>query len=231
MKLLIVIPAYNEEKNLPQVIANIEAHRQPGWDYVVVNDGSSDGTAAWCRANRVPLLDSAVNLGLAGTFQTGVRFGYQQGYDYVLQFDGDGQHDAACIGQMLQAAEQEHADIVIGSRFITDKKPHSLRMLGSNVLSGFIRIFCGKQLTDPTSGMRLYGARVMRRFALKANMGPEPDTIAYMLMCGARVSEVQVTMHERVFGTSYLSFARSIRYMMQICISIALIQRFRERKL
>lgn len=231
MKVLIVIPAYNEEKNLPGVISNLKAHAKDGWDWIVVNDGSSDGTAAWCRSNNVPLLDSAVNLGLAGTFQTGMRYGYMSDYDYVLQFDGDGQHDAAYINSMLNCAVENDADIVIGSRFVTEKKPHTLRMVGSTLLTAMIHLFSGRKLTDPTSGMRLYGQRVIKRFALHANMGPEPDTIAYMLMCGARIHEVQVSMHERVYGKSYLSLARSAKYMLQMFISIILIQKFRERTL
>ena len=132
MSLLIVIPAYNEELNIERVVDNLTEHF-PQYDYVVVNDGSKDHTAEICRRRGYRLLDLPTNLGLAGGFQAGLKLADRMGYDYAIQLDGDGQHDPAYIQGMLEQMEHSGADIVIGSRFVTEKKPRSLRMLGSNM--------------------------------------------------------------------------------------------------
>ena len=179
-KLLIVIPAYNEEANIVKVVNGI-VKNYPQYDYVVVNDGSRDKTAAICREHGFRLIDLPVNLGLAGAFQTGLRYAAENGYDCAMQLDADGQHRPEYIAAMLEELESG-ADIVIGSRFLTVKKPKSLRMLGS-----------------------------------------------YIIKNGAVVREVQVTMGEREAGQSYLTFWRSIEYMVKMSISILLIQWFRKR--
>ena len=143
-KLLIVIPAYNEEGNIVHVVNELVA-RYPQYDYVVVNDGSRDRTAALCRQHGFRLIDLPVNLGLAGAFQTGLRYAAENGYDCALQFDADGQHKPEFIQPMLDELENG-ADIVIGSRFLTVKKPKSLRMLGSYLISWAIRLTTGQAI-------------------------------------------------------------------------------------
>ena len=223
-KLLIVIPAYNEEGNIVHVVNELVAH-YPQYDYVVVNDGSRDHTAALCRQNGFRLIDLPVNLGLAGAFQTGLRYAAENGYDCALQFDADGQHKPEYIQPMLDELESG-ADIVIGSRFLTVKKPKSLRML----ISWAIRLTTGQAICDPTSGMRMFNRRMVEEFALNLNYGPEPDTISYLIKNGAVVREIQVQMGERLTGTSYLNFTRSIQYMLKMGLSILLIQWFRKRE-
>ena len=227
-KLLIVIPAYNEEGNIVHVVNELVAH-YPQYDYVVVNDGSRDHTAALCRQNSFRLIDLPVNLGLAGAFQTGLRYAAENGYDCALQFDADGQHKPEYIQPMLDELESG-ADIVIGSRFLTVKKPKSLRMLGSYLISWAIRLTTGQAICDPTSGMRMFNRRMVEEFALNLNYGPEPDTISYLIKNGAVVREIQVQMGERLTGTSYLNFTRSIQYMLKMGLSILLIQWFRKRE-
>lgn len=227
-KLLIVIPAYNEEGNIVHVVNELVAH-YPQYDYVVVNDGSRDHTAALCRQNGFRLIDLPVNLGLAGAFQTGLRYAAENGYDCALQFDADGQHKPEYIQPMLEELENG-ADIVIGSRFLTVKKPKSLRMLGSYLISWAIRLTTGQAICDPTSGMRMFNRRMVEEFALNLNYGPEPDTISYLIKNGAVVREIQVQMGERLTGTSYLNFTRSIQYMLKMGLSILLIQWFRKRE-
>ncbi len=227
-KLLIVIPAYNEEDNIVQVVSELTA-RYPQYDYVVVNDGSRDRTAALCREHGFRLIDLPVNLGLAGAFQTGLRYAAENGYDCALQFDADGQHKPEYIQPMLDELE-DGADIVIGSRFLTVKKPKSLRMLGSYVISWAIRLTTGRAICDPTSGMRMFNRRMVEEFALNLNYGPEPDTISYLIKNGAVVKEIQVEMGERTAGTSYLTLTRSVEYMVKMCLSILLIQWFRKRE-
>ncbi len=226
-KLLIIIPAYNEEGSIERVVDNL-IENYPQYDYVVVNDGSRDATAAICRRRGYRLIDLPVNLGLAGAFQTGLRYAAEQGYDCAMQFDGDGQHLPQFIAPMLEELENG-ADIVIGSRFITVLKPRTLRMLGSYLISWAIRLTTGRAICDPTSGMRMFNRRLLTEFAQNLNYGPEPDTISYLIKNGAVVKEVQVEMAERTAGESYLNFARSVEYMIKMGLSILLIQWFRKR--
>ena len=228
MLLLIVIPAYNEAANIKRVVDNlIENFSQ--YDYIVVNDGSKDDTAAICRENNYNLLDLANNLGLTGAVQAGMRYAYQNNYDAVLQFDGDGQHRPEYIENLKSAMKEKNVDIVIGSRFVTAKKPKTLRMMGNNLIAGLIKLTTGKYIKDTTSGMRLYGRRVIEEFSRNINYAPEPDTISYLIKNGMTVEEVQVEMDERIAGESYLNFAKSIKYMVLQCFSIVFIQAFRRR--
>lgn len=227
MKLLIVIPAYNESMNIERVVDHL-THNFPQYDYVVVNDGSRDDTAAICRKRGYTLIDLPINLGLSGAVQAGMRYAVKERYDAVLQMDGDGQHRPEYIAVLQKTMEESGAEIVIGSRFVTEKKPHTMRMMGSNLISAIIKISTGKRIMDPTSGMRLFGRDIVKEFAYDMNYGPEPDTISYLLKQGVKVEEVQVTMDERIAGESYLNFVRSVKYMMLQCFSIVFIQRFRK---
>ena len=228
MKCLVIIPAYNEEENIVRVVENLK-NNYPMYDYIVINDGSSDSTAKICRKNGYELVDLPVNLGLAGAFQTGLKYAYRNGYDYAIQFDADGQHRPEFIGPMLDKI-QEGYDIVIGSRVVTEKKPHSLRMLGSNLISMAMKLTTGRRVKDPTSGMRMFNKKMIAEFALNMNYGPEPDTVSYLLKQGATIAEVQVEMDERIAGESYLNLTKSMMYMLRMLLSILLIQNFRKRR-
>ena len=227
LKLLIVIPAYNEEGSIERVVDDLIQH-YPQYDYVVVNDGSRDRTAAICRSRGYRLIDLPVNLGLAGAFQTGLRYAAEHGYDCAMQLDADGQHLPRYIAPMLEKLEAG-ADIVIGSRFVTVLKPRTLRMVGSYLISWAIRLTTGQPICDPTSGMRMFNRRLLEEFAQNLNYGPEPDTISYLIKNGAVVKEVQVKMAERTAGESDLNFARSVQYMIKMGLSILLTQWFRKR--
>ena len=226
--LLIVIPAYNEEENIERVVDNL-IRNYPEFDYVVVNDGSKDRTAQICREKGYNLLDLPVNLGLAGGFQAGLKYAWRNGYDYAIQFDGDGQHRPEFI-QAMKEKMAEGYDIVIGSRFVSEKKPKTMRMLGSNLISGAIRLTTGVKVKDPTSGMRMFSRKMIEEFALSLNYGPEPDTVSYLLRQGARVAEVQVKMDERIAGVSYLNPVNAAKYMSKMLFSILIIQNFRKRE-
>lgn len=230
MNVLIIIPAYNEAENIERVVDDL-VKNYPQYDYVVINDGSKDDTAKICREKGYHLIDLPINLGLAGAFQTGVKYGYQQGYDAVLQYDGDGQHQAKYIEKMEKAMIEQNADIVIGSRFWEKKKPNSMRMLGARILKYSIKFTAGRGIADPTSGMRLINRRAMKEFATNMNYGPEPDTIALLMRNGAKVVEVQVEMLDRTAGESYLNLKNSILYMSRMIVSIVLFQHFRKRRL
>lgn len=227
MKILVVIPAYNEEANIERVVKNL-IDNYPQYDYVVVNDGSKDQTAEICKKNHFNLLDQPINLGLAGAFQTGMKYAYKMGYDAAIQFDGDGQHRPEYIEKMVSEI-QNGMDIVIGSRFVSEQKPSSLRMLGSNIIESMIKITTGNTIKDPTSGMRMYNKKILKLLAENLNMGPEPDTISYLMKSGTKVKEIQVHMDERIAGESYLTLSRSIKYMLTMSVSILLISFFRKK--
>lgn len=224
---LVIIPAYNEQDNIKRVVDNL-IENYPEYDYVVVNDGSKDDTKKICIENGYRLLDLPVNLGLAGGFRGGMKYAYEMGYDYAIQFDADGQHRPEYIGPILEKM-QEGYDIVIGSRFVTKKKDASLRMLGSRLIALAIRLTTGVKVKDPTSGMRMFNKAMIKECATNINYGPEPDTVSFLMKNGARVAEVQAEMDERIAGESYLNVVNSIAYMVRMLISIVVIQNFRKR--
>lgn len=229
MKLLILIPAYNEAENIERVVNNIITN-YPQYDYVVINDGSTDATRKVCARNKYNLLDLPVNVGLSGAIKSGMRYANYYGYDYVLQLDGDGQHDPKYIESLRDKMAETDCDIVIGSRFKTEKKPFTSRMLGSQLITGAIWLTTGgKYIGDVTSGMRLFNKRMIKQFGYDMHYSPEPDTLAYLLNCGVKVEEVQVEMHERIAGVSYLNFKSSIWYMMKMMFSILVFQWVRKR--
>ena len=226
MRTLLIIPAYNEEESLKSTVDSIVLEA-PSVDYLVVNDGSKDGTVDVCRENGYPFLDLPTNLGLAGAFQAGMKYAYRHDYDCAIQFDADGQHLPEYIEPMVEALE--NADIVIGSRFAAAKKPRSMHMLGSNLISAAIKLTTGQTVKDPTSGMRAFNKRMISVMANGLNCGPEPDTVSYLIKrANAKVVEIPVEMAERTAGESYLNPWRSIVYMVRMSISILFIQLFRK---
>lgn len=227
-KVLLIIPSYNEEKNIERVVGELEEHF-PELDYLVVNDGSTDRTVQICQEKGYHLLNLPVNLGLAGCFQAGMKYAYARGYAYAIQFDGDGQHRPEYIAKIREKMEEGY-DIVIGSRFVNQPKDASMRMLGSRLLSLAIRLTTGVKIADPTSGMRMFNREMIREFALNLNYGPEPDTISFLVKQGARVAEVPVEIGERLAGESYLKPLVAANYMVRMLISIFLIQNFRVRQ-
>ncbi len=226
MKLLIIIPAYNEAENIERVVDDL-IENYPQYDYVIINDGSKDNTLEICQQRGYNYIDMPINVGLTDGVQTGLMYAYRKGYDYALQFDGDGQHDPQYIASMLEAMEE--CDVCVASRFVEKKKPRGLRMLGSNIIQAAIRLTTGQKIKDPTSGMRIFNRAVMRVMSRAVDYGPEPDTIAHLIRSGAVVKEVQVEMRERVAGESYLNFSRSIKYMLHMCFSILFIHWCRKK--
>lgn len=225
MKTLLIIPAYNEEESLK---ATIDSLSGLDVDIIIVNDGSKDLTVQVCRENCYPFLDLSTNLGLAGAFQAGMKYAYRHNYDCAIQFDADGQHLPEYIEPLIEAIKEN--DIAIGSRFVNEKKPRSMRMLGSNLISVAIRLTTGEKLTDPTSGMRAFNKRMIKQLALGLNFGPEPDTVSYLIKrADAKVVEVPVKMAERFAGESYLNPWTSVMYMLRMTISILFIQLIRKR--
>lgn len=223
MRTLAIIPAYNEEESLESTMEEFIS-TDTGCDYLIVNDGSSDATEAICRERGYNHVTHPTNLGLTGGFQTGVKYALAHGYDSVVQFDADGQHVPSYIRPMVEEMERGNANIVIGSRFVSERKSLSARMIGSRLITAIIRLTTGQTVTDPTSGFRLFDRAMMEEFARRFDFGPEPDSVAYLMRKGAKVSEVQVAMRKRTAGESYLNVARSVSYMARVVTSILIAQ-------
>lgn len=216
---LVLIPAYNEQDNIYRVVQDL-INRCPKYAYLIINDGSTDRTLEICREHGFPVLDLPVNLGLAGAFQAGMRYALRNGYEYAVQFDGDGQHRAEYIPKLLECATSREKNVVIASRFVKSKKGWSMREIGSRLIGICFFLTTGRRIKDPTSGMRLYDRTVMERLATYINYSPEPDTLAVLLKEGATVEEIPAVMDERAGGVSYLTFANSVKYMFYVCASI-----------
>lgn len=228
MKTLVVIPAYNEALNIEKTVHDLEVNA-PDVDYVVVNDGSKDNTLEVLKKNDFNYIDGFCNLGLFGAVQTGFKLAIKENYDIVIQFDGDGQHSAKYIAPLVKEIEKGN-NIVIGSRFVDEKKTFTARMIGSRLIASAIKLVTGKTITDPTSGFRAYDRDCILDYANEMNNPPEPDTLVYMLRKQRKIKEIQVQMSDREFGESYLNLVNTIKYMSRMMVSIFLIQPFRKVK-
>lgn len=222
MKKLIIIPAYNEGNNLPGLIQEI-SKVVPTYDYVIVNDGSSDHTSALCRERGLNVLDLSLNLGIGGAVQAGYIYAKYHGYDIAIQLDGDGQHDPAYLDTLIQPILNDSSDFVIGSRYI-DKcgfQSSRLRRFGIAWLNSIIRLLTGEQITDCTSGFRAANSSVINMFVNYYPFDyPEPETIVDVHRSGFRINEVPVVMRDRVHGTSSIRMLNSVYYMIKVSIAL-----------
>lgn len=231
-KVLLIIPAYNEEESIERTITSVREFISANtlkfqMDYLVVNDGSKDRTPDLVRHMGVDLINLRTNLGLTGGFMAGMKYAARHNYDCAVQFDADGQHLPEYVPSMVEASEKG-ANIVVGSRFVNEKRPNSLRMVGNILISTAIKITTGKTINDPTSGMRLFDKKAIEFYVQNYNMTPEPETVSYFIKKGFNVQEVQVKMQDRIAGESYLNLRRSIQYMTRVAISILILQPFRK---
>lgn len=228
MKVLIIIPAYNEALNIEKTVKDIKTNTN--YDYIVINDCSKDNTKQVCERNNFHMLSLPINGGLTSAIQVGMKYAYQNNYDIAIQFDGDGQHQAKYLKDLVKEIENRNCEIAIGSRFVKQKKPHSLRMLGSNLISFCIKLTTGKKIKDTTSGMRAYNRQAIEEFVKNPSLTPEPDTIVYMIKRGMNVKEVQVEMSDREFGESYLKPIKAMEYMFNMVFSILFIRSTTKKK-
>lgn len=222
MKVLIIIPAYNEAQNIEKTVRDVTSNTN--YDYIVINDCSKDNTKEICEKNNFNMLSLPINYGLTSGIQLGMKYAYKNDYDVAIQFDGDGQHQAKYLKDLVKDIENGNADITIGSRFVTEKKPFTARMIGSRVISFFIKITTGLTIRDTTSGMRAYNKKAIAEFIRNTSLTPEPDTLVYMAKKGLKIKEVQVEMKDREFGESYLTPIKSIKYMVNMMFSIIFIR-------
>ena len=222
MRRLVIIPAYNEEESIVSVIDDLQKNA-PEFDYIIINDGSTDNTFDICVKNGYHCINLPVNLGIGGAVQTGYMYGARNGYDYAVQFDGDGQHSAAFLDQMVKTLQELDADMVIGSRFIENEgfQSSKMRRVGITFLSGLIRAVTGRRITDPTSGMRMVNRTVMEMYADHYPKDyPEPESLVQIIAAGKKVCEMPVLMNERQGGVSSISPRKSVYYMVKVSMAI-----------
>jgi len=222
MKVLVIIPAYNEAPNIVNTVENLKK-TCPDVDYVIVNDCSQDDTAKICNEHGYNFLSLPINLGIGGGMQTGYRYAVEKDYDIAIQFDGDGQHNAEYINELIKPIKSGEADLVIGSRFI-DKKGFQtsfMRRMGINMLGAVLKL-CGRvKVTDATSGFRAASKELIKFFSHHyAQDYPEPESIIAARVSGFTVKEVPVVMNERTAGVSSINSLKSVYYMIKVTLAI-----------
>lgn len=223
MKVLLVIPAYNEEENILKAYKDIMLNNKKV-DVIVINDGSKDKTSEICNENNIPCINLIHNLGIGGAVQTGYKYAYENNYDVVIQFDGDGQHDAKYIKDLVEPLTSGQADFVIGSRFInsvSEFKSTKARRAGIGVISFLIKRLTGKKITDPTSGFRAANKKIIALFASNYPAEyPEPESIVTLLRKKYKIVETPVKMNERKGGVSSIKAWKTVYYMINVGLSI-----------
>ena len=221
-KVLLIIPAYNEEESLRSLIEEIKAVC-PEVDYLVVNDCSSDDTERLLEELGANYISLPCNMGIGGAVQSGYRYAAQNGYDIAIQIDGDGQHDVRFVKDMVKLIEDKQADVVIGSRFIDKEgfQSSQARRIGIRILSMLIRLMCGAKVKDVTSGFRAVNRRFIELFAENyPDDYPEPEVIVTAKLYGAVIKELPVVMRERTTGKSSINLKRSVYYMIKVSLAI-----------
>ena len=231
MKKIVIIPAYNEISNIRTTVQDILDHA-PGFDYVIINDCSQDGTMRFCTEQGMNIINLPVNLGIGGAVQTGYLYAWRNGYDVAVQFVGDGQHDASYLGEMADSLQAQQADMVIGSRYIKKEgfQSSGIRQFGIRYFSALIRLVTGRRVTDPTSGMRMVNRDVMKIYSEDYPVDyPEPESVVMILRMGKKVSEIPVIMRERQGGVSSISPRKAVYYMIKVTLAI-LMECLRKRR-
>lgn len=228
-RVLVMIAAYNEEASITEVTERL-INEYPQYDYVIIDDGSTDATGKICDENGYNVLHLPVNLGIGGAIQTGYRYAEENGYDIAVQLDGDGQHDPASIEALIKPILNDEADYVVGSRFVKGSgagdeqfQSTAARRAGIVFLSGLILLLCGKRIHDVTSGFRAVNRWFIGNFAHNYPTDyPEPEAIMDAAMNRARILEVGATMHERTGGKSSITMGRGLYYMIKVTLDIVI---------
>lgn len=231
MKILVIIPCYNEQESIERVIENLKANA-PFADYLIVNDCSTDKTLRILQANGMNYINNPVNLGIGGGVQAGYLYARENGYDVAVQMDGDGQHDPKYLEKVCAPVIDGTYDMCIGSRFIEKEGFQSsfMRRLGINIISFMIKLFTGKKIYDVTSGYRACNKELITFFADNyADDYPEPEAIITSVLSGFKVGEVPVVMVERQGGTSSIRSLKSAYYMIKVCLALV-VDRIKVRK-
>lgn len=236
MKVILLIPAYNESRNILKVRDTILTHNKSHhekYDYIFINDGSTDSTEKILTENHIPHIELRQNLGIGGAMQTGYKYALRHNYGIAVQFDGDGQHDVEYIENIISPIIQEEADMVIGSRFINKHldnfKSSALRRIGIKSISNVIKFKTGCRIYDTTSGFRAVNSKIIRLFAGSYPIEyPEPISTTTALLKKYSVVEVPAKKHRRAAGKSSISKFKSIYYMINVWLTIITLRRKHE---
>ena len=218
---LVIIPAYNEADCIVNTVNDI-IENAPEFDYVIINDCSRDDTYRLCMDHGFNVVSLPINSGIGAAVQTGYLYAKRYGYEYAIQVDGDGQHDASFLGTMADYMREHNIGMLIGSRFIEKQgfQSSALRQFGIRYFTLLIKILTGKKITDPTSGMRMVGRDIIEYFAEEYPKDyPEPETAVTIVKKGWKVEEIPVVMKERQGGVSSISPKRSIYYMVKVSLA------------
>ena len=232
MHALVIVPAWNEERVLPAVLADLR-RLAPDWEVCVVDDGSTDATTAVARESGAVVLPLPINLGIGGAVQTGYLWARDHAFEVAAQIDGDGQHDPQYLAAALERLSAG-ADLVVGSRYLGDGEFQStaLRRAGSRYLSWLLRLRCGARVSDPTSGFRVAGRRAIELFAANYPSDyPEPEAIALAIRRGLRVDELAVRMRRRQHGSSSIGPLRTLYYLLKVSLALLLLPVERRRNM
>lgn len=222
MKKIIIIPAFNEERNIKCVVNSIKSSGLDV-DIVVVNDGSIDGTSRAAKEAGAYVIDLPINLGIGGAVQTGFLYAHQMDYDVAIQVDGDGQHDVNDLSKLIIAMENEEADVIIGSRFVekSNYKPSIARNLGINFFSKLVSLLIKNTIRDTTSGYRCINKKAINLFAKYYPMDyPEVEAIVYAHKMGLKIKEIPVEMNPRLSGKSSISLLNGLYYLIKVTIML-----------
>jgi len=221
-KILIIIPAYNEEATIGKVITEIKQNNKEV-DILVVNDGSTDSTFNEACKYGVMVIDLPCNLGIGGAMQTGYIYALKNNYDIAVQVDGDGQHNPADISQIIKPVANNEVDMIIGSRFVnnTGYKSTIFRRSGMIYFTQLINLLTGKKISDTTSGFRAVNRKIIEQFAKEYPVEyPEVEVIVKLNKMGYKIKEIPVLMQERSFGKSSITPVKSIYYMIRVTLGV-----------
>jgi glycosyltransferase involved in cell wall biosynthesis len=231
-KVLVIVPAYNEERAIQYVVKDI-LKKYPRFSVLVIDDGSTDNTAQEASRAGATVVSLPINLGIGGAVQTGLKIAHAEGYDAAVQVDGDAQHDIAYLKDVVRPVLAGEFDLCIGSRFLRTRsgfRSTFLRRIGIRFFSWLLRRLTGVRLTDPTSGYRAFGRLLIEQFALSYPSDfPEPETIQRAKRLGAKIGEVPVKMRKRLGGISSIRYLKTIYYMIKVTFAI-LIDTLRKKK-
>lgn len=223
-KILAVIPAFNESGNIGQVIRDLKAQRGVD-EIVVIDDGSQDNTVEVARKAGASVIPLVSHLGYGAALQTGYLYGYENQYDWLIQLDGDGQHDPESVENLIKCLDEKDVDLVIGSRFLSEKgyRAPLIRKFGMQLFRWLIYLLIKKKITDPTSGFQALNRDVIRFFAKEAVYPPDyPDADMILLLhnVGFRIEEIPVVMHLNPTGQSMHSGLKPLYYVVKMTLSI-----------
>lgn len=222
MKILVIVPAFNEEGSIVDVIADLRLNFPEG-DVLVVNDGSTDHTSYMAKSQAASVIDIPYNVGIGGAMQTGFLYAASRDYDVAIQFDGDGQHMAGEIPKIFEPYRKGGADLVVGSRFLSERGFTSSmqRRIGSRILSLVVSTIVGRWITDTTSGFRVYSRNAIDFFSMTyAEDYPEVEALILAHKKGLKIEEVPAEIQARAAGKSSITFSRAVYYMVKVLLAI-----------